>query len=172
MTVQMPSLISSLEEAKSGILRFQDELNVLPGVVDLLSSFQSWYAIADKNGNILFGPSKFIGYDGLTAKRYRAVNKQTDGRVTEALLRRWFAQPDSTSEQLLISELARLLNRFGKKPNKRVRISTVNGVGLTPGNEAQESNYGPSPVDALLVMYRLLHADDQKEFRRRISRES
>ncbi|MDD3355208.1 hypothetical protein [Zoogloea sp.] len=168
----MPSLVSSLDEAKSGIRRFQDELNVLPGVVDLLSSFQSWYAIADKDGRILFGPSKFIGYDGLTAERYREVNKWTDGRITEALLGRWFSQPDTTAEQVLINELSRLLNRFGKKPNKRVRISTVNGVGLIPGNGAQETIQGPSPVDALLVLYRLLNGDDQKEFRRRINRET
>jgi len=172
MSVKMPSLISSLEEAKSGIRCFQDELNVLPGITDLLSSFQSWYAIADKDGNILFGPSKFIGYVGQTAESYREVNRHTDGRVTEALLGRWFTQVDSTSEQILINELARFLNRFGKKPNKRVRISTVNGVGLIPGNEAQEPNHGPGPVDAMLVMYRLLGEDEKKEFRRRLGREA
>lgn len=172
MSIQMPSLVSSLDGAKTEIHRFQDELNVLPGVVDLLSSFQSWYAIADKEGKILFGPSKFIGYEGLTAESYREVNQWTDGRVTEALLGRWFSQPDSNSEQILINELARLLNRFGKKPNKRVRISTVNGVGLIPGNAAQEITSGPSNVDALLAIYRLLGEEEQKEFRRRVNKES
>lgn len=172
MQVQLPPLISSLEEAQAGIRRFQDELNVLPGLVDLLSSFRSWYAIADQNGNIIFGPSKFIGYVGLSAKGYRAVNPLIDGRDTEALLKRWFNSPDSASEQVLIDELGRFLNRFGKRPNKLARISTVNGFGLIPGDTQQQKIQGPTPVDALFVMYRMLSTDEQKEFHRRINKEN
>lgn len=172
MPAHIPSLITSLEEAKAGIRQFQDELTVLPGVVDLLSSFRSWYAITDEAGRILFGPSKFIGYVGLSAESYRAVNQLTNGRDTEALLERWFSQPDSASEEILIDELSRFLNRFGKRPNKRVRVSTIDGLGLIPGGTHQQAVQGPTPVDALLVMYRMLTADDQKEFRRRISKEN
>ena len=172
MTKQIPPLISSLDEAKDGIRRFPDEVAALPGMADLLGSFQAWYAITDAEGHVLLAPSKFVGYQGLTAQTYLRVNRETDGRATEAVLSRWFSQPDTPSEQVLIEELAKFLNRFGKKPNKRARVSTINGVGLTPGvvTDTEKVSDSLRPLDAALVFYRMLSADDQREFRRRITR--
>lgn len=170
MSKLAPLLISSLSEAKDGIRRFHEELQTLPDLVDLLSSFQAWYAISDAEGQILMAPSKFIGYQGQTARSYRKVNRDTDGRATEGVLSRWFSQPDTVSEQVLIQELAKFLNRFGKKPNKRARVSTINGVSLTPGTVPDDQVTGISPLDAMLVFYQMLSSDDQRELRRRITR--
>jgi hypothetical protein len=170
MSSQLPLLINSASEAKDGIRRFQDELTCSSGIVDLLSSFQAWYAISDAEGRILLAPSKFIGYQGLTAETYRAVNRDIDGRATETVLSRWFSQPDTQSEQALIQALAKLLSRYGKKPNKRARVSTLNGLAPLTGAPGEQSSDGPSALDALMIFYRMLSEDDRREFRRRISR--
>lgn len=171
MAISLPPMITTLDEAKEGVYRFQKELRVLPGVVDLLSSFQSWYAIPDESGQPLFAPSKFIGYAGLTATAYREVNRMTDGRVTEAVLSRWFSQPSSAVEQALLQELAKFLNRYGKQPNKRARVSTLGGASLYIGTELDRGPVGPSQIDAMMVIYRMLPPEDQREFRRRINKE-
>lgn len=111
-----------------------------------------------------------MGYCDLSAQTYLQINRNTDGRDTEAVLRRWFSQPDAASEQLLIEELAKFLNKFGKKPNKRARVSTINGIALTHGRDAEGSPEGVAPLDAMMTFYRMLSADDQREFRRRIAR--
>ena len=162
-----PLLISSLDEARDGIRRFQEEL-ATSGIVDLLSSFRAWYAISDEGGRVLLAPSKFIGYQGLTARTYPQATRNGDGRAPETVLRRWFWQPSNSSERILIQELARMLSPLGRKPNKLARVSTIDGLDIIPGQRsAQPIDHG-SLVDAMLVIYKTLPADDQLEFKRRI----
>lgn len=166
MSNHTPRLISSLDEAKASIRRFHEELKN-PLLVDLLGSFRAWYAITDTDGEILLAPSKFIGYQALTARIYLELNKKLDGRDTEAVLSRWFSSPEhDATEEFLHEKLANLLSPFGKKPGKLARISTINGSSLVPGEEPRLQ--GNSPADALLVLFRMLSAEDQLEFRKRI----
>lgn len=166
MSEQIPLLISSLDEAKDGIRRFHEELKS-PLLIDLLSAFRAWYAIEDTDGQILLAPSKFIGYQALTAQIYRENNQEFNGRDTEAVLSRWFSRPDTETEEFLHEKLAKLLSPFGKKPNRQARISTISGTSLVPGAGSGLIE-GGSSVDAMMAFYRMLSANDQQEFRKRI----
>ncbi len=170
MSKQNVSLINNIEQAKNNIWQFQIEMESPEQMVDLLGAFKAWYAIPDDKGDILFAPSKFIGYQDLTAQTYREAARETNGRDTEAVLSRWFKQPEGACEQVLIQELAKWLGRFGKKPNKSVRVSTTQGVTLTPGMSATEAPANANPVDAIMVFFQMLSVSDQREFRRRITR--
>ncbi|RBA56861.1 hypothetical protein DQ403_13165 [Stutzerimonas zhaodongensis] len=170
MTQQGISLINNVDQAKKNIRQFQIEMESPQQLVGLLGVFQAWYAIADDAGGLLFAPSKFIGYQDLTAQTYREAARETNGRDTEAVLSRWFKQPEGACEQVLIQELAKWLGRFGKKPNRSVRISTVQGATLIPGMPATEALASVTPVDAMMVFFQMLSAGDQREFRRRITR--
>jgi hypothetical protein len=172
MNPELPVHISSIQEAKNGIRRFQTELENGTNLGHLLSSFHAWYAIKDESGNVLYGPSKFIGYSDLTDDLYRQVSRETDGRVTEAVLSRLgFSQPTKDCELKLIEGLSKFLNTYGKQPNKRVRVSTIGGAPLEEGAIEGDVGHGPSVVDAFLVIFRSLSDGDQKELRRRINKD-
>ena len=67
------------------------------------------------NGTWLFGPSKFIGYAGNTAKAYLSAGNTLDSWQTEALLRVWFdvVPPETPLGVELGNALRRFLNTRG-----------------------------------------------------------
>lgn len=168
MTSQLPPFVSSLDEAFDGIRMFQTAI-ADPGMVEIASTYRAWYAIKEADGRVLLAPSKFIGYKGFTAQTYLQVNGVANGRQTEGVLGRWFQMPDAASEEFLMQELAKLLGRFGKRPNKLARVSTINGIALMSGEVVQEATEGIGSLEAMMTFYRMLSADEQREFRRRIA---
>lgn len=171
MTTPSPLLITNLDDAKNGVLRFHHELEQADTAdfISLLGSFQAWYAIPGEDGQLLLAPGKFIGIQGMGVRHYRNISRNIDGRATEAVLARWFCPADATSSDLLLQTLASLLGRFGKKLNKRVRVSMLKGHSLSRDGFSPEAAPLPSPLEALLVFYGLLSVADQREFRRRIT---
>lgn len=89
---------------------------------------RAWYAYRDEEGRWKFGPSKFIGYEGLTAEQYLKLSRTInglDGRKTEAQLQQWHTELDPSSDLYrgLSAQLSDFLAGYGKAPSRKMRIS-------------------------------------------------
>ena len=168
MATNLPQLVTSASQAHQNVIQFNNDLSSIQGqgLIDLLSSFVSWYAVKCDDGRILFGPSKFIGYVNMTAAGYLQIKKQIDGRVTEGALSHWYQAPNTREEQLLRAELSNCLSKFGKAINKRARISTEDGKHIT-----EFTDFAPQPsgvVEAMVLLYHTLSEPEKRNFVRRV----
>lgn len=114
----------------SNIARFAQEVGKSSPLQKRLAYARSWYAYRDEAGHWRFGPSKFVGYDGMTAGGYIDTAEDRDGRRTEAQLQQWFTAVDPASElgAQLSSALYEFLARYGKVPSTKMRINIPNEI--------------------------------------------
>ena len=123
-----PSMVTTPAAAVAAVQTFNREISKSPGLVERLAYHRAWYAVPESpDGHWLFGPSKFIGYAGLTAEAYLDPAHPRDGRQTEAQLQRWFRELDPTSMQYadLAPMLSSFLGRYGKAPSRKARINVL-----------------------------------------------
>jgi hypothetical protein len=120
----MIKLVTSLEQFQARIHEYQKYLRDLAG---LMPYNRAWYAV--RHGNSwLFGPSKFVGYDELSAKEYLEREKGSlDGRITESVLQKWseLVEVGHPKHGELHAALGAFCANYGKKPNALARISIV-----------------------------------------------
>ena len=122
----MYPLVTSLRAVRDAIDRFEAELQHSPPLAGRLAYARAWYACRDDNGRWHFGPSKFVGYEDLTAQRYIDLSRNgLDGRRTESQLRKWFTliDPSTALQEQLSSQLSVMLAQHGKAPSRKMRIS-------------------------------------------------
>lgn len=164
--MQPITLVQSANEAITNISLFNSVLNDDENsyrLIKLLPHVQAWYAIEDDDG-YRFGPSKFIGYAGMSAELYAEETGATgrlDGRVTEKRLSPW-ASPITEADpryEKLHTALARFCADYGTFPNKRARISVFE---LTEKGAVTEME----KVKALSVLIRALSSDARRELKR------
>jgi hypothetical protein len=110
------------------IIRFGAELRTSAALQKRLAYARCWYACQDNEGQWQFGPSRFVGYDGMTADSYVDIAEGRDGRRAEAQLQQWFrlVDPASKLRRELGSALYRFLAMYGKAPSTKMRISVPN----------------------------------------------
>ena len=122
----------------SNIRRFGDEVRNSPELQGRLAYARAWYASQNDRGEWQFGPSKFVGYEGLDAKQYIKSAEQRDGRRTEAQLQQWFAVVDPSSELYgeLSSALIAFVAEFGKVPSTKMRINVLKAPEEAVSNDA------------------------------------
>ena len=121
---------SDLPGVLSNIARFREEVERSRALQKRLAYARSWYAYQDQEGQWRFGPSKFVGYDRMTAEGYIETAEDLDGRRTEAQLQQWFTAVDPESElgTQLSSALYGFLASYGKAPSTKMRINVPNDV--------------------------------------------
>ncbi len=122
----MHPLVTSLRAVRDAIECFEAELQRSPPLAGRLAYARAWYACRDAQGRWHFGPSKFVGYENLTAQRYVTLSRNgLDGRRTESQLRKWFTLIDPSTElyEQLSSQLSAMLATHGKAPSRKMRIS-------------------------------------------------
>ena len=109
---------------------YEECLASKPQMQDRIRRHAAWYAFREA-GVWHFGPSKFVGYEGITAKDYLASAKGSlDGRETESRLKRWFTPVDPASDQFheLMEAFKAFAMRHGKEPKKTWRVSIVSAA--------------------------------------------
>jgi hypothetical protein len=109
-----------------------------------LSHVRAWYAVRDGE-DWLFGPSKWAGYQGMTAQAYLDPADGLDGRQTEKHLNKWFEfLPEKSPEhRKLLKELGAFTAQYGKAPSRACRISII--------REASDESNGADDLVALLI---------------------
>jgi len=124
------AVASDLQGVLLNIARFGAELQKSAALQRRLAYARCWYACQDNEGRWQFGPSRFVGYDGMTADGYIHNAEDRDGRRTEAQLQQWFTAVDPGSKlgSELGSALYRFLAMYRKVPSTKMRISIPNKV--------------------------------------------
>jgi hypothetical protein len=158
----METLVSSLARLEARIMEYQKGAGAM---ADVLPYNRAWYAIKREKG-WLFGPSKFVGYDDLTAEQYmEGASENLDGRVTEGVLGKWseLVEEGHPKYEELHAALSKFCAHFGKKPNSRARISLVR-----PSKEASttEPMYNDELVALMAAVYRKLTPAQKSAFRK------
>jgi hypothetical protein len=127
------AVASDLPSVLSNIARFGEEVDRSRTLQKRLAYARSWYAYQDDEGQWRFGPSKFVGYDRMTAEGYIDTAEDRDGRRTEVQLQQWFTTVDPESElgAQLSSALYGYLAGYGKAPSTKIRINVPNKVYAT-----------------------------------------
>lgn len=119
-------LATSEGTVTQNILNYTNFLEGSKELQNRTAQHRAWYAIKHKGG-WRFGNSKIIGYEDLKPQDYLAGG--FDGRQTEAVLQKWFAEvePNDPSSKVLYEELwealADFLSGYGKSPSKLARIN-------------------------------------------------
>lgn len=125
----MPMIVRNVQAALSNIRRFHKEVEDSSVLQGRLAYARAWYAHRDDNGVWHLGPSKFIGYQNMTAEEYGSHDRQPlDGRVTERHLGDWFTEVPKSDElfQDLDQALRAFLDQYGKAPSSLYRINVTN----------------------------------------------
>lgn len=130
---RMYAVVSDRDGVLSNIGRFETEVAKSAELQKRLAYARAWYAYQDDQERWRFGPSKFIGYDEMTAARYLDTAEDRDGRRTEIQLQQWFTAVDPQSElgKQLSSALYAFLAGYGKAPSTKMRINIPNEVYAT-----------------------------------------
>lgn len=157
-------------QAMANIEKFEREVEGSPGLQSRLAYARAWYASQDDSGQWHFGPSKFIGYEGMTADAYlNDAEDERDGRRTETQLRSWFKEVDPGSElyQELSTRLFALLARYGKTPSTKMRINVRRKSQLQPQEVSPEAA-NDKIVELIAAVARTLPAPQLRNLREQI----
>jgi hypothetical protein len=124
------AVASDLPGVLTNIARFGEEVEKSHALQKRLAYARAWYACQDDDGEWRFGPSKFVGYERMTAEGYIDTAEDRDGRRTEVQLQQWFTTVDPETElgTRLNSALYEFLARYGKAPSTKIRINVPNKV--------------------------------------------
>ena len=167
----MPALAASPRIVLDAINRFEAEVRRSPALASRLAYARALYAYRDEDGQWRFGPSKFVGYEGLRAEQYVALSRTgLDGRRTETQLSQWFTEvpPASELHEELGSLLATLLAEYGKAPSRKMRISIPNDLHhelLGGGRRAASS----AILELIVTVAESLQPSERETLRQRLS---
>jgi len=167
--------VESYEQVVESVRSFNKGLEEGKDLETLLSYFRAWYYVPELDA---VGPSKFIGYKGMTAEEYMK-STDLDGRETEPILSRWFdIQDGESAEDKYIDDLTKcLLARFDKVPNRAVRYNAKLGWklgvpnSLPPSDDKQGESAANDKRPIVEVFWRAflsLYPEDQDILARRI----
>ena len=148
----MPALATSPRMVRNAISRFGKQVRRSPQLAGRLAYARAWYACRDAKDRWRFGPSKFVGYERLSAQEYIELSRKgLDGRRTEAQLRQWFRELDPSSDlhEQLSSLLSTFLAEHDKTPSCKMRISVLeDDYDELVGDDRDDTN---PPVLGLIV---------------------
>jgi uncharacterized protein (DUF433 family) len=126
------AFVTSFDETRRNILRYQIELRSSAALQERIPYVRSWYVDQDLEGNWLFAPSKFTGYRSSSAAQYLREAGQRgprDGLDTEDVLKHWYELVDANTRlgRELFAALRMFLATMNRMPNKRARINRPKG---------------------------------------------
>jgi uncharacterized protein (DUF433 family) len=138
--MRLPNLATDVSEVVENIKTY-NEAAATGRLRTMIAYVQHWYAAKAEDGSWLFGPSKFIGYAGITPKIYEQMHKELNGRVTETVLKDWFVELSAGDalHAVLRQELRRFIAEHGKSLNHRAQIHVLK-------NHAPSMTFSQKPV--------------------------
>jgi hypothetical protein len=163
---EMSAIVSTAQQVLGNIPRFEKELKGSPELQNRLAYARAWYASRDGAGKWHFGPSKFIGYKGMTAEQY--VNDDPlDGRQTERKLNGWFVEvPEHDALHEELSEgLTTFLAQYGKAPSAKARINVTPELYEEWHSSSDEAPLDHSVANLIIVVARRLSLAERARIR-------
>lgn len=163
MKTQQLRPVNSLSQVLANVAVFDKAAKAQhQGVTRLLSHVRAWYAVPASDGTYRFGPSKFIGYEQMTADQYAKEAPRMDVRKTEARLEAWATELTEGDPEYhaVFSALEAFCFQHGAAPNRLARISVLSADAAKPG--VSES----ALVKALSVLISSLSDEGKRDLKR------
>ncbi|KZE33145.1 hypothetical protein IMF23_04570 [Chelatococcus daeguensis] len=163
----MPNLVTRLDSALDAIRALNENLHQHPELADRLGQAHAFYVLEDGD-KPLFGFSKFVGYEGLTAEGYLRDYKSLDGRNTEHALSKWFEELrfGTPAYEELFEQLTDWLSEFGKRPrggdSQKVRLMVLRPEYRETNSQTDEDR---RLLELMLAVADLLPAKQRLELR-------
>ncbi len=160
-------LVSNANQVRENISVLQQEAITNSALPELFGFVHVWYIDAEKPEEPKFGPSKFIGYEGMDAATYLQNYKNMDGRDTEVILPEYAHElnPDTPTYRAYFSKLCDWLAGFGKTPRKSVRLMVLDQTQMDPLHTPTEDR---CLLDLLLAVAETLPLHQKMELRGRL----
>ena len=116
----MADIVRSSDDAVAGIKALNSELPKSADLAARLGQAHAFYVIDEDDKEPLFGFSKFVGYQSLTAETYLRDYKELTGINTEHALSQWFDEVpyNSVLYKALFSKLCAWMAEYGKRPRQ------------------------------------------------------
>lgn len=120
-----PAPVTTYNQVNGNVRNFNAGLSEGTDLETLLAYFRAWYFLPEEDA---VGPSKFIGYEGMTGAEYMARD-DLDGKETEPVLQRWFeVLAEGTPEYRYVEQKTwDLAASFGKRVSRAARFSAPVG---------------------------------------------
>jgi hypothetical protein len=141
-------LVESRDEVLENVQAFNRGLKENEGLRNQLPYFRAWYYMPEID---MVGPSKFVGYKGMTVSEYTESYEQLDGRDTEPVLWKLFDEVDphhgdwKREGRHVLKVVERLLDQYEKVPNKKARF-------MVPKEWTLDEKVARSPETGLWVV--------------------
>jgi uncharacterized protein (DUF433 family) len=120
-------LVTSANEAKANIDRYEKQLAGNAELQALMSYARAWHGYLTEEGVWRIAPSKFVGYVDNDAREYMRSHQQRDGRTTERALSMWFdeVKPGSATYEDIRAVVLHLFAKYERAPNKLFRVNAL-----------------------------------------------
>lgn len=142
----MRKLVSSRDQVAANIRRFADEIAGSAEMQSRLSQVHIWYALRLPGDTWAFGPSKFVGYQDNSFKKYlETYRANADGGETEKALDALSIEVKSGGrlERELTRALESFLDQWGRKPRHESQIRLVSedeaDIAIVPKRQTDEA---------------------------------
>lgn len=129
----MPNLVTSAENVMQNIDRYWEGAHETPDLIKDATRAKQWKCYKDIDGKWRFGPSRFVGYEGMTPNEYVARKATSegglDGTETEdhLKLQKWtiLIPEDSKLHFKLVKRLSKFLKKSDKNLNAAARFAVL-----------------------------------------------
>lgn len=147
--MKTPALVTSFTQARRNIRDYRTKVVEDPSLRARMSYVRAWYVDRTVNGEWLFAPSKWVGYEEPSSRVANIGTGHRDGRETERVLERWYqvVKPTDRLHDELFAAFRTFLGGLNQVPNKRARLNKPRG-GFE--GQAAESELSASDRGALL----------------------
>ena len=146
-----PPPVTEYAQVNENVKNFNLGLQGEPELERILAYFRSWFFVPEADG---VGPSKFIGYVGMSVEDY-VSRSDLDGKETEPVLARFFEVLEEGSEEYIYvkQKVSDLCSRAGKRISRAARFSAPTGwrvssqLGDRPSEIESSGANNPAPAD-------------------------
>ncbi|SLN78077.1 hypothetical protein [Roseisalinus antarcticus] len=164
-------LAQSAESVKRNIDAYWLDGPIMPELIKDGPKAKQWKCYMTSDGYWRCGPSRFVGYEGMTPEEYLRRKGRADGGLngteTEYHLRSWTEDvaPGSRRHDALYDIVSTHLEGFGVSVNRAARFSI-----LPSEMEAEEREEDPdmAAVNALVTLAERLDAQHRRSLIRRL----
>lgn len=171
----MPNLSKSFESTLRNIDAYWETARDYPDLIKDAARVKQWKAYRTESGEWRFGPSRFVGYEGVTAKKYIKRKKMgpaglLNGTETEKHLSQWTEDVRQNSKlyHQLLDELAEFLSEADVKVGSSASFSIM----LTDDKSELLDTYDPTnddvEVEALVTLSKRLTKTQVEKLTRRL----
>ena len=171
----MVKLANSVECVQNNINEYWETAHQHPDLIKDAARVKKWKAYRTNKGEWRFGPSRFVGYNEMTADKYvkrkkRGADGGLNGTETEAHLRKWTENVPSGSRlyhqlhDALADFLAEVPLKVGSGASFSLLTVESSGYDLDPLGSTDDE----AEVDALVTLSKRLNSVQLQKLMRRL----